>query len=299
MKTLSFVLILIFSLKSLALEELVIVQTVSKSKKTFVVRKGLEDGITEGQTSLFTTESISLTARVVKANRHYSQWIVNEENAVVPFKKDQFVNFSNSIEKIWTEVPFLQLQKVEAFKEEKRLADSLSSMILRLHFNQALSETVSDIQSEETPERAGYGIELMFARLLTENVEWAYGVRYDQEVSSKTTPVNLDIPTTRILGLIDFTYNFQSVRDSRNHFYAGLGAGIGQSSTDVSNEVKSGLAMVLPTARVGYITKPTKSNYGLLVEASFESISAKESFSNGDEQTTNTTNVKLALGIKF
>ncbi len=285
--------------KSFSLEELVIVQTVSLSKKTFVVRKGLEDGITEGQTSLFSTDKISLTARAVKANRHYSQWVVNEKKAIVPFRKNQFVSFSNSIEKIWMEVPFLQLQNIQNKAKEKERQETLSNITARIHFNQALDESVSGIESQETPERSGYGVELTYGRLLSENVEWNIGARYDQEVSSKTTPVNLDIPTTRTLALANITYHFANLKDSRNHFYAGIGAGYGKSSSDVNGDIKTGPAIVLPTARIGYMTVPFKSNYGLLIEASFESISANESFDDGTEQTTNTTNVKLALGLRF
>jgi hypothetical protein len=299
MKILTLIALILISAKSFALEELIIIQTVSKSKMSFIVKKGLEDGITEGQTSLFSTDSISLTARAVKANRHFSQWVISQKETLVPFKKDQFVSFSNSIEKVWTEVPYLQLQKIQNQEEEKKLKGAHKNLAVRLHLNQALDESVSGVESSETPDRSGYGLEVMYSKMLGEQLEWGFGGRYDQEISSKSEPLNLDIPTTRLLGLVDLTYHFDSMYSSRNHIYVGIGTGYGTSSTDVSGEIKSGSATILPMARIGYLTSPERSNYDLMIEASFESIAASESFSDGEEQTTNTSNLKLAIGVKF
>ena len=88
-------------------DELVRIQTVSKDRSSFVVALGKGDGIQVGQSSLFSTRKISLMANAVEVNRYYSLWNISEQEGVVPFKRNQFVNFSKQINSIFIEVPRL------------------------------------------------------------------------------------------------------------------------------------------------------------------------------------------------
>jgi cell shape-determining protein MreC len=55
-------------------EELIMIQAISNSEKTVVVRKGAEDGVTPGQESLFSNKNISLMARATEVTRDFSLW---------------------------------------------------------------------------------------------------------------------------------------------------------------------------------------------------------------------------------
>ena len=68
--------------------------------------------------------------------------------------------------------------------------------------------------------------------------------------------------------------------------------------TTISGTNTSGTARLLPYARFGYLYD-TGGSYDYTFETSAESISIKESFQDGDEQTTNLINVKVAVGLRF
>jgi len=76
---------------TLAAEELVIIQTVSVDQKSFVVAKGLKDGISNGQELIFANENVSLVCKAVEVNRDYSYWYPINENMSVPFLREEIV----------------------------------------------------------------------------------------------------------------------------------------------------------------------------------------------------------------
>ena len=129
-------------------DELVLIQAKSDSGKSFVIRKGAEDGVSIGQQSLFSTKNASFTAVVIEVNRFFSLWRLKDNRGAVPFDKGNYVTFTNNIENVWTEIPKLQT----APKEELVFRQS-HHWTLRGNYSLAVSESVSDTDDDKTTDR--------------------------------------------------------------------------------------------------------------------------------------------------
>lgn len=293
--------ILFSSSLALAKEELIIIQSVSDSRQTFVVRKGKADGILVNQESLFTSEKFSLSARVIEVNRSYSLWKLSDSNATVPFKKGQTVNYTNTIENLYTEIPMLRYDPKE-LSEKARERDRVALLrkeqwMLRGNLSYTLSESITDTPGDLESSRSGMNLEFQRLWSFHPQMTLGFGLRYDRENTSLNDP-NIDIPTTRVLGVADFTYHFEGFGESGDHLYLGIGIGIGRSVTQVDESTSTGLATLLPAARFGY-QKQLSNGIAMIAETVAESVSSTESFTDGPEQKTNLVNAKFAVGIKF
>lgn len=278
-------------------DNMVIIKAISSTKKTFVVRLGKQDGILNGQISMFSTKNISILARAITVNRDFSQWMVVEKDSLIPFSDNQVVTLSKSVERIWTELPIMQMQeKYRQIEEKYARVIGKKHITLKANFIQGFKESTS-LVDEEIGKRSGVHFEGIYSKNFTSQFELGIGLRYDSEVLQKEQ-TNLDIPTTRILVMFETLYHFRKMKNSNTNFYGGVSVGIGTSSTVVDEEEKSGSAWVLPSVKVGALMELTKS-YSFLVEGAIESLTSKESFSDGQAQDNNVIAAKLALGLKF
>ncbi|OUR97296.1 hypothetical protein A9Q84_13300 [Halobacteriovorax marinus] len=285
--------------KLLASENLVIVQSVSNTKKTFVIRKGRDAGVSKGQLSLFSTTDISFTARAKEVTRHYSLWVVIDKEANVPFVRDEVVSYTSSLERVWNEVILTKLKEVEVQKEENFLRDiTRSYLTARAAWGFAITQSTSEVQAESLESRSGLHIEGTYSTRVNRHLEFGGGIRYDKDSARGVNPERT-IPSTRTFLIADVTYHFNQLKDSRSHLYAAIGGGIGQSSTTVGESTKTGNATILPYFRFGYETSPRGSSFALLVELQIESVVAKETFTEGEEQSTSMVNSKVSMGIRF
>ncbi len=288
------VLFIIFALTNAAqaADKLVIIQTVSTSKKTFVIRKGFLDGIAIGQESLFTIRSSGVVATATEVNRTMSIWEVNDKRGGVAFEKGEYVTFTNSIENL-----ILELPRLEKFAEKGLQFKSKSFWIARGNLSYALSDTVSSTEAETSSTRSGYQLEVLYVLNFDRSWEFGLGIRRDSEVQKVSEPV-LDVPSTRLLGVGELTFKFNEDDSTKNYFYVGAGLGYGLSSTTVDEAVSTGTAFVLPTLRFGF-SKYISNSKWVLLEGAVESIGITESFADGIEQTTTVLNSKFSIGVKF
>ncbi len=276
-------------------EEVVLIQAISTSGRTFVIRRGFADGIARKQESLFTTKNASFVAIAKIVNRHFSVWEIKENKGSVPFKKGELVIYSNSVQNIWTQISkhrlktYLKTKKELVFKPKNR-------WILRGHYSYALSESISETDNDRYLGRVGFQVSAFFARRFSPSWEYAVGIRIDRENSTLENPA-LDVPSQRIMAAAEFTYHFGFHR-SKSNFYIGGGLAYGQSSTTVDEATSTGRALVLPIAKIGYINKISPS-YSLMLEGTFESIAATEAFIDSESQSTHILNSKFGIGIRF
>ncbi|MBT7609002.1 MAG: hypothetical protein HN576_04560 [Bacteriovoracaceae bacterium] len=277
----------------LANDELVIVQSVSTTLKTFVIRRGTDDGVALGQESLFSTTDISLRMKCIEISRYHSLWKLVEQRASIPFLKNEFITYTNNLDRITMEVSNL----VEKEKEYSRIILKNNFWLFRTALSVTFFESISSTGANSDSSRGGIQFEIYRPREIYPAIEWAWGLRYDME-SVILKDSNLEIPSTRILGMMEFTYNFPAFKRSNDNIYASLGAGFGSSSTNVNGEDSFGYAIVTPVVRIGY-NKAYSSNLVFIVEGTGEAISTTETFVDGTEQTTNLVNVKLTVGVKF
>lgn len=275
-------------------EELVIVQAISSTNKSFIIRRGFQEGIRPDQEGMFSNSKFSFVARAIEVNRSYSLWRMLETETTVPFKKDQFVYFNRSPEKIEVEIV-----KIDDRKERRRqlFFEPKNFWSLRVAYSYAFQSTISNAESDLQTYRQGQQYEITYHRNFKPNWEYGLGIRIDQE-SEQIEDVSLEVPTTRVFALGEITYNFEEVLGLGGNFYGTIGAGIGNSSSTIATEIASGTAYLMPNIRVGYQFSSFTSK-GFMIEGMMESISATETFPDGTEQEILVTNIKAALGFKF
>lgn len=288
------ILFIIFALTNVAraYDKLVVIQAVSTSKKTFVIRKGFIDGIAIGQESLFTVRNAGVVATATEVNRSMSIWEVNDKRGGVAFEKGEYVTFTNSIENL-----ILELPKLEKFADRSLQFKSKNYWLVRGNLTYAVSDNVSSLESESQSTRSGYQIEGLYLLNFQPQWELGMGLRFDSEVQKITEPV-LDVPTTRLLGVAEMSYLFNQDETDKSYFYIGAGIGYGITATQVDDATSTGTAFILPVAKFGF-SKFIGGSKWMLIEAAIESIGQKESFADGVEQTTTVVNSKISIGIKL
>ena len=193
----------------LANDELVIVQSVSTTLKTFVIRRGTDDGVALGQESLFSTTDISLRMKCIEISRYHSLWKLVEQRASIPFLKNEFITYTNNLDRITMEVSNL----VEKEKEYSRIILKNNFWLFRTALSVTFFESISSTGANSDSSRGGIQFEIYRPREIYPAIEWAWGLRYDME-SVILKDSNLEIPSTRILGMMEFTYNFPAFKCS-------------------------------------------------------------------------------------
>ena len=273
-------------------DELIIVQAVSKSGKSFVIRKGAAQGVATGQESLFSTKDASFTAKVIEVNRFFSLWNLKDNRGAVPFNKGEYVTYTNNIENIWTEIPKLQF----APKEELVFKQS-SNWIARLAYGFTMSESVSEADEDNTANRTSFQFEGVYANRVAVHWEWGIGLRLDRD-NATLNESTLDVPTSRYMITAELNYHFANFARSDDNMYIGAAIAYGLSNTTVNESISTGTTLVLPIIKLGYI-KRVSANYSLVFEGAVEAIAQSESFEDTDKQTTNIVNSKMSIGIRF
>jgi hypothetical protein len=168
---------------------------------------------------------------------------------------------------------------------------------LKGSFGTGFNQNSSSVTADQNPK--GFVFDLSFEyKLRTQpELEISFGLRYDNDVYRLTDPT-LDIPTTRILGVVSATYHFINWSPNKNNIYVSILAGLGTSSTVVNQAKNTGYATILPQVCIGYLVPFTNSS-ALIFEGSVESISAKETLPNGTAQTSSSANAKGTIGFTF
>jgi hypothetical protein len=273
-------------------EELILIQAISTTEKTFVIRKGAEDGVTPGQESLFSNRNISLMARAVEVTRDFSLWKLIEEQANVPFEKRELVTFNSSSEGLWLEIPKLrtQINQISYFKPSFHWK-------FRTSFARSISETTSDTAAETEPTRNGVDIEILYGKRFHPRFEWDMGFRYDYETSRLEEPV-LVVSTRRYFLTGEVTYHFSPEKRSKGNYYMALGIGAGLSNTIVDEDISAGYSLLLPTASIGY-TGPLNENWGYTFNLNGESVSTKEVMPTGEVVSSTIILTKFTVGLRF
>ena len=228
-----------FLVKFAFADELVVIQNVSSSRKTLVINKGAIDGVTYGQEAVFVSPKISISLNAIEINRHYSLWQVADPEAAIPFDIKEIVIYTTSPEALWAGNSYL-LSRLKEAKWDKE-----SFWILRTHFSYALSESVADTASRQEVFRTGLQVEGMYARQVTQQVDWGLGVRFDYETMTIRGP-SVTIPTQRLWAVGELIYNFTPFNKAKQSLYIGVGLGVGISRTIIDETTVGGLTSIMP-----------------------------------------------------
>ena len=270
--------------------ELIMIQAVSNTKKTFVTRHGKRDGVTVGNTATFTAEDVSILAKAVSITSNFTQWEVINQNARFPFDKGAMVTYYPANEYVWALSTESERQKYI----KSQIPKIQQSFTFRAGMSRGLSESTSDAPVSSS-RRGGVQGEVYYERDLTHHVAFDVGFRYDSEV---LTIPNASFTTKRAMVVADVLYYFDQLKDIiKGDIYVGLGAGWGYSSTETIGLNQTGNAMLLPTAKLG-VALPFNEDYEFLLDTSFDTIQTKETQEGGKVQSTNQTNAKLNIGLR-
>lgn len=282
--------LLINPLFALSEDQLVVVQAVSDSGRTFAIRKGAQDGFSIGQESLFATKSMNMRAQVVEINRFFTVWQLKEAAARVPFQKGDIITFTRSTENLWSYIP-------SQFKRKQINFEEINTWQVKSSYSYGLNESTSDVDADVVASRTGLQLEGSFAKQFSAQWEWLVGARYDRDIISLNA-VGVDIVNNRYMLTADLHYYFDKAYLKKYRLYAGLGVGYGISNSTVEEAVSTGTALLLPTVKLGFINRMS-IKYSLVGEASVEAISQTESFEGGSSQKTQINSTKITIGLRF
>lgn len=282
--------------KQLGQESIVIVQSISSSKKTLVIRKGRKDLISPGMEGLISTDKICILAKAKQVSRFYSIWEVVDQEAIFPFEVKDYVVFNSSTVSLFDQIPSLRERLNAEIKRRNYIPPSV--WVLRGSGTMGIYESVSDTGSSIVEDRLGAQFSIYSYKHLANRLELGFGLRLDLERAVLKSTPRLEIPTNRYFVLSELLYHFPYLKTQSTHFYGGIGLGVGYSQTSISESISSGLAVAIPVMRLGLETKINEER-SLLIEGVAEGISMQESFKDGTKQDTNIANLKFSIGLKF
>jgi len=281
-------------------EELIVVQTVSKNQRSFVISKGIKDGVVKGQEIIYANENVSIVCKAIEVSRDYSLWAPLDALVNIPFKKDEIIsynshNYGNVALNIVSDVD--NITPAVSYDEIYKKFRKNNNYSAKLNFSRGLSQSSSDVSADNNSTRNGYGLSFEYNFRIIYEVEMSLGIRLDSE-DYRQNAAQLDIPTDRKLLTFALTYHLMSFTENQNNLYLTLAAGFGNSKTIVNDATSSGPVFILPEARLGYI-KPLSKNYAAIFEGSVESLNVHEKFVDSAEQVTNILNLKFTVGLRF
>ena len=280
-------------------EELTVIQTVSKDRKSFVVAKGIGDGVIKGQEIIFANDNVSIVCKASEVSRGYSLWVPVDRHITVPFNKEDIVSSNSTVYgNVALEiVGDTNLTPTENYNELYKKFRVSNNFAIKAGYNKGLSQSSSDVSEDKNSSRAGYNFSAEYNYRFLPEFEVSFGGRIDNEVY-RLEAAELDIPTQRVMATVAATYHFMNFSDNANNFYLTVAAGLGKSTTVVDEVESTGSATLLPEVRFGFLM-PFSKSMALLMEASIESLSSTETFPDETQQTTNMLNTRLTIGLRF
>ena len=313
-KYLSFLFLLVSTTQAF---ELVFVEAVSSSAKTFVIRRGAKEGIAVGQKATFSSENYSFNAIVETVNHQFSHWKIIEEDATIPFSRGQIITYNQSVEALWSDLAMIErkktvAEKINEYATERSLTElqknKLSkdgnygqnklefythSLTLAAGIAYSLNESTSNTD-DELQSRSGNHFTGLYHRHVYGDLYFGGGLRYDMETISLDE--TLDIKTSRTMGVVDARYDFKLFKKNDSNFYFGVSFGVGRSATTILGDTATGIAYMIPSVRLGMET-PFASGWSIIFEGAFESFRVSESYADGFKQSTDFTDAKGNIGL--
>lgn len=281
----------VFFSSALHAYELITIQAVSDTKRTFITRNGKRQGVSIGMTGTFTAEDASILAKAINVSGQFTQWEIINSSTILPFEKGAVVTWYPATEYLWALSPEKARQKYI----KANTVTARDSWVFKGALTRAVSESVSGVQATET-RRGGYLGEIYYEKGLTPTLTFDVGLRHEREVVNYT---GFSFNTQRNVLITNLIYYFDAFKDLLNdgRLFVGGGFGYGHSRTTSAGVAQSGPVGILPTVKIG-LSLPFSQEWEFIVDSAFESLQTKEAQSNGQEQTTTQTNIKAGFGLR-
>lgn len=271
--------------------ELIVIQGISETKRTFVTRNGRRQGVVQGMTGTFTSENVSLLAKAITVTGQYAQWELVNADAIVPWEKGTMVTWYPAQEYLWALSPESERRKYI----KSMIVIPRQSFIFRGAVTRGISESTSGVQAQN-PQRGGYLGEIYYERPLTPSFSFDVGFRYEREVVNYT---GVSLITQRNLAMLDFIYYFDQFQEllGGGKIYVAGGIGYGLSNTQTVGLSQSGPVGLLPTVKLG-LSLPFTKDWDFLFDTAFESLQTREQQEGGKEQSTTQENIRVGFGLR-
>lgn len=270
--------------------ELIMIQAVSDTKRTFITRNGKRQGIIQGMTGTFTADDVSVLAKAINVTGNFAQWQLINPEAILPFEKGKIVTYYAATEYLWALAPESERRKY--IKSE--LPTPKTSWVFKGALTRGISESVSDAPASSS-RRGGFLGEIYFEKDIWGPMAFDLGVRYEREVINYS---GASLVTKRNLLIGDIIYYFTFLSDYiKGRFFIAGGLGYGLSSTEAVGLKQSGPVGLLPAVKMG-LTLPFNETWEFVTDAAFESLQTKEEQEDGRKQTTTQTNFKFGFGLR-
>lgn len=270
--------------------ELIMIQAVADTRKTFVTRNGKRMGVMPGMTGTFTAEDVSIIAKAITVTGTHAQWMVVNSEAIMPWEKGAMVTYYPATEYIWALSPETERKKYI----KSSLAILKRSWVFKGAVTRGLNESVSDVPSTTTS-RGGFMGEIYYEKDFAYGLAFDIGLRYEREVVNYP---GASFITKRSLLMADVIYYFFEMQDYlRGKLFLGAGLGYGLSNTSSVGISQSGPVAILPTAKIG-MSLPFNEDWEFISDAAFESLQTSEEQESGRKQTTTQTNFKVGFGLR-
>ena len=271
--------------------ELVTIQAVSSTRRSFLTRNGIRQGVMQGMTGTFTAEDVSIIARAIQVSGEFTQWEIVNPNTTLPFEKGSIVTWSTAKEYLWALAPEKERQKYI----KSLITIPKNSVIFKGALSRGLNESVSGAPATDV-RRGGYMGELYYEKFLTPAISFDVGYRFEREVINYS---GLTYTTTRNMLITNLLYYIDAFKELLNDGrpFVGVGAGYGFSRTTTDALSQSGPVGLLPGIKAG-LSLPFNEEWEFIVDVAFETLQTKEEQDTGLEQTTTQTNLKGGFGLR-
>ena len=270
--------------------ELIMVQAVSDSKKTFITRNGKRQGMMRGMTGTFTAEDISVLAKAINVTGQFTQWELINQEAILPFEKGTIVTYYAATEYLWALAP--ESERKKYLKSE--VPHPKRSLVFKGAITRGLSESVSDTPATIS-NRGGFLGEVYYERDIYGPIAFDVGIRHEREVINYP---GASLITVRSLAIADVIYYFDFMREYlRAKFFIAAGMGYGLSNTSTVGLSQSGPVGLLPVVKLG-VALPFNDTWEFISDGAFESLQTSEEQESGRKQTTTQTNFKFGFGLR-
>jgi hypothetical protein len=270
--------------------ELIMIQAISDSRRTFITRNGKRQGHIVGMTGTFTAEDISVLAKAINVTGNYTQWQLLNVDAILPFEKGALVTYYPANEYIWALSPESERRKYI----KSQVPKVQQSWVFKGALTRGLSESVSDAPANSS-RRGGFLGEIYYEKDIVPRLAVDLGFRYERET---VTYPGSSFLTVRNLLMADVLYYFDQWQDLLNgRLFISIGAGFGLSNTSTVGLQQSGPVGLLPTAKMG-LSMPFNDEYEFILDGAFESLQTREEQMDGRKQTTTQTNFKMGFGLR-
>jgi hypothetical protein len=270
--------------------ELIMIQGISDTKRTFITRNGKRQGIIPGVTGTFTAEDISVLAKAITVTGNFTQWELVNKDALLPFEKGSIVTYYPATEYIWALAPEKERRKYI----KSQVPTLKKSWVFKGGFSRGLSDTVSDTPASAN-ERGGFMAEVYREQDFYYNFAWDIGLRYEREMINYT---NASYQTNRSVLIADIIYYFDAFQDYiSGNLFTSLGVGYGLSETTTVTLRQTGYVGLLPAFKLG-LALPLNEDWEFITDGAFESLQTQETQEDGRVQTTTQTNFKVGFGLR-